>query len=99
MRLMHFLDRSAVRQPTFLFSGIPIGSSHTYIKREKAVALKEEQYRTGCHNQQLSQLISALLSRRAIALLLFARELLAYVHTLVQYPHDFDELTGHSVEH
>ena len=34
-----------------------------------------------------------------IAALLFARELLAYVHALMQYPHDFYKLTRHSIEH
>ena len=99
MRLMYFLDRKAIRQLAVLFDDIPIGSSHTSIKQEKTVVFKEEQDRAGFHKQQLLRLISALPSQQAIALLLFAGELLTYVHTLVQYPHNLNELTRHSIEH
>ena len=99
MRLMSFLNRSAMRQLAVLFNDIPSSSSHTYITREKAVVLKEEQNRAYFHKQQPLRLISALPSQRAIALLFFAGELLAYVHTLVQYPHNLNELTRHSIEH
>ena len=90
---MCFLDRNAMRQPTVLFDDIPIGSSHTSIKQEKTVVLEEEQDRAGFHKQQLLRLISALPPQQVIALLFFAGELLAYVHTLVQYPHNLNELT------